>query len=55
MYKVTAEKHLTKMEMFSCSEIKHRITQPVIGVGWGIFPVTSSGAVLLSRKLDILL
>lgn len=55
MCKVTAEEHLTKMDIFSCSEIKHGTTQPVTGVGWWIFPVISSGVALLSRKLGILL
>lgn len=50
-----AENSLTTTEMFSCSEIKDGITQPVTGVGWWNFPVISSGVVQLSRKLDILL
>lgn len=52
---MTAENSLTRTEMFSCSEIKDGITQPVTGVGWWNFPVISSGVVQLSRKLDILL
>lgn len=52
---MTAENSLTMTEMFSCSEIKDGITQPITGVGWWNFPVISSGVVQLSRKLDILL
>lgn len=55
MYKETAEKHLRKVELFSCREIKHGTTQPATGVGWWILPLINSGVVLLlSRKLDIL-
>lgn len=36
MYKVTAEKRLSKTELFRCSEIKRSMTQPVTGVGWWI-------------------